>query len=46
MLLIKRISLSIGGNCIPWTSTVKYLGVHFLYGRDVKFDLMPVKRAF
>ena len=31
---------------ILWTSTVKYLGIHLLCGRDIKFDLMPVKRAF
>ena len=36
--------LFIGGNCILWSST--YLGVHLLCGRYVKFDLMPVKRAF
>ena len=38
--------LSVGSSSILWTSTVKYLGVHLLCGRDVKFDLMPVKRAF
>jgi len=31
------------GSSILWTSTVKYLGVHLLCGRYVKFDLMPVK---
>ena len=25
---------------------MKYLGVHLVSGRDIKFDLMPVKRAF
>ena len=38
--------LFVGGNSILSCSTVKYLGVHLVSGRDIKFDLMPVKRAF
>ena len=33
------------GTCYK-TNIVKYVGVHLLCGGDVKFDLMPVKRAF
>jgi len=36
----------IGGNSILLCSTVRYLGVHLVSSRDVKFDPMPVKHAF
>ena len=38
--------LFVGGNSILSCLTVKYLGVHLVSGRDIKSDLMPVKRAF
>jgi len=31
---------------IDWCSSIKYLGVFLLSGRTLKFDIMPVKRAF
>ena len=36
----------LGGMTICWCSSVKYLGVHLLCGRFLKFDIMPAKRAF
>ena len=33
--------LFVGGNSILSCSTVKYLGVHLVSNRDIKFDLMP-----
>jgi len=36
----------LGGMTICWCSSVKYLAVHLLSGRFLKFDIMPVKRAF
>jgi len=36
----------LGGMTICWCSSVKYLGVHLLSGRFLKFDIMSVKRAF
>ena len=34
------------GMVIHWCSSVKYLGVHLLSGRSIKFDIMPCKREF
>jgi len=34
------------GMVIHWCSSAKYLGVHLLSGRSIKFDIMPCKRAF
>jgi len=29
-----------------WSYSVKYLGVYLLGGSSLKFDTMPIKRAF
>ena len=36
----------LGDTNIDWCSSIKYLGVFLLSGRTLKFDIMPVKRAF
>ena len=38
--------LLIGSDTIHWTHSVKYLGVHIVYGRKLSFDINPIKRAF
>jgi len=36
----------LNGTTWCWNSSVKYLGVYLLGGNSLKFDIMPVKRAF
>jgi len=38
--------MRLGQSAIHWCSNIKYLGVHMLSGKSVKFDLNPVKRSF
>ena len=34
------------GNNVEWCNSIKYLGIHLLSGKQVKFDINPCKRFF
>jgi len=36
----------LGGHIIEWCEHIKYLGIHFVSGKHIKFDINPVKRSF
>ena len=36
----------LGFNCIQWVDCMKYLGVHVCSGKNLPFDIAPVKRSF
>jgi len=36
----------LGGNKIEWCEHVRYLGVHLLRSKSVKFDISLIKRFF
>ena len=38
--------MSLSGTTIEWCKSIKYLGVHLLNGKSVKFDINPTKRNF
>jgi len=38
--------MKLGGQDIQWCQSVKYLGVYFMAGKKLCFDISPVKRAF
>ena len=38
--------IMLGDTTLCWSSSIKYLGVYLLGGSSLKFDIMPVKRAF
>lgn len=38
--------MTLCGNSVDWCSSIKYLGIHILGGKHVKFDINPCKRAF
>jgi len=39
-------SLCVGDKTLNWSSTVKYLGVHFVSGKHLSIDFGIVKRKF
>jgi len=36
----------LGFDCIQWVDCIKYLGVHVCSGKNLAFDIAPVKRSF